>query len=147
MDNMSLCHVCSSRYAARRWGAAGAVAAVLLYYHSVRSRAAYNPHIALWLVCTMVYYGEGLCKREKNRRNGAFWLACTMGRQVRPWACGLNDLISVSGRRNWVDVRMGMVIDLISVFGSKLTCFSCMDRNWLGLSVQIEIGFVYCVSD
>ena len=54
----------------------------------------------------------------------------------------LIDLISVSGRRNGVDVRMGMIIDLISVFGSKLTYSSCMDRNWLGLSVQIETGFV-----
>ena len=41
----------------------------------------------------------------------------------------LIDLISVSGRRNGVDVRMGMIIDLISVFGSKLTYSSCMDRN------------------
>ena len=47
----------------------------------------------------------------------------------------------ISGDRNWLDFRVGMGIDLISVLGSKLTSFlcgskltwfKCWDRNWLG---------------
>ena len=52
------------------------------------------------------------------------------------------DLVFVSGRRNWVDLRLWMVIDFISVFWSKLSCFSRMDWNWLVFSVWIEVGWV-----
>ena len=52
------------------------------------------------------------------------------------------DLVFVSGRRNWVDPRLGIIFDFIFVFGSKLTCFSCMDWYWLGFSVWIEVGWV-----
>ena len=55
------------------------------YYLYYQSCAAHNPRVARWLSCTMVYYGDGLCRRIKIGLNGAFWLTCTMGRQVRPW--------------------------------------------------------------
>ena len=83
MDNMSLCHVCSSRYAARRWGAAGAVAAVLLYYRTtivcgvapvaavlllyytiVCGVAPHTTPISLSDWSVLVYYGEGLYKKS-----------------------------------------------------------------------------------
>ena len=41
------------------------------YYFYYQSCAAHNPRVARWLACTMVYYGEGLC-RKKRGLNGAF---------------------------------------------------------------------------
>ena len=95
MDNMSLCHVCSSRYAARRWGAAGAVAAVLLYYrttivsgsasssstavlhHSAESRRIQPPYRSLIGLYYGVLWGGTVPKDEMEPSD---WPVLSVGR-------------------------------------------------------------------
>ena len=61
--------------------------------------------------------------------------------------------VFVSRHRNRLDIRVGIEIDLISVIGSKSSCFSCggSSLTWFQFRYRIDLVFhegdlVYCVS-